>query len=196
MTPSPQHTGYGRPVNPDSEQGNLYLPAMTKNDSRKVLWASLTSLMRKRWGGVNLTKLGRDAARSSSAQASRMKAGTNSTGVEMLDRMAEYFGVEAWQLLVPGFDADHLPMLVAKDKTSDLFTDELMAYISTLDAAGVRRIENLIRTMLEMELLSKDIESFTGTTGTQIPARKSSKSSSVDQTSTALSGISRPRRRA
>lgn len=158
---------------PYSECLTPYIPHMEPVDSRQALWTSLSSLMKKHWGGENLTKLGREAAKSSPAQAVRMKSLTNSTGIEVIDRLAAFFGVEAWQLLVPGFDAENPPKLAA-DKTSlEVFSPELRNQIATLDKHAVRKLENVMRTHLDMDTLARN-SSFTDGTSAKTEAKQMS----------------------
>lgn len=79
-------------------------------DSREVLWASVSALMKKHYGRENLTQLAKDC-KIGPATASRMKAKETSVGVEVIDRVAKFFKIAPWTLLVPGFDPDHTPTL-------------------------------------------------------------------------------------
>ena len=82
----------------------------TKVDSRELLWASVSALMKKHYGRENLTKLAKDCE-IGPATASRMKAQQTSVGLDVIDRIAKRFHVEPWSLLVPGFNPDHAPTL-------------------------------------------------------------------------------------
>lgn len=79
-------------------------------DSKKVLWASVSALMRKHYGGENLTRLAKDC-KVGPGTASRLKEQQTSVGLEVVDKIAAKFGLQAWQILVPGFDPEHVPTL-------------------------------------------------------------------------------------
>lgn len=66
--------------------------------------------MAHRWGGENLTRLAREAD-IGPGSCSRIKAQQTSVGLEIVDKIASLFGVETWQLFVPGFDPKNLPAL-------------------------------------------------------------------------------------
>lgn len=79
-------------------------------DSKAVLWASVLALMVKNYGRENLNRLAREA-KIGPGTASRLKAQETSVGLDTIDKLAAYFNVEAWQLLVPGFEPDNMPVL-------------------------------------------------------------------------------------
>jgi transcriptional regulator with XRE-family HTH domain len=79
-------------------------------DSRKVLWKSVSALMLKHYGEENLTRLARDC-KIGPGTASRIKAAETSVGLEVIDKIAKKFHVDAWELLVPGFDPGNRPAL-------------------------------------------------------------------------------------
>lgn len=81
---------------------------MEQPSSKASLWNAVGALMRKRFGGENLNRLAREA-KFGLATASRMKAQETSVGLETLDKLADAFDVEPWQLLVPGFNPDAPP---------------------------------------------------------------------------------------
>lgn len=78
---------------------------MKVNNSKPALWAAVTALMNKHYGGENLNRLAREA-KIGPATSSRMKAQETSVGIDTIDRLADYFRVEPWQLILPGFDPD------------------------------------------------------------------------------------------
>lgn len=79
-------------------------------DSRKILWQSVSSLMRKHYGGENLTRLAKEC-KFGPATASRLKEGKTSVGLEIVDKIAKHFHVSSWELLVPTFDPSNRPTL-------------------------------------------------------------------------------------
>lgn len=91
--------------------GDAYRTPMKAIDSRRVVWASVSALMAKHWQGENLNRLAREA-KIGPATAARLKLQKTSVGLEVLDRIADVFHVETWQLLVPSMDAERLPVLL------------------------------------------------------------------------------------
>lgn len=107
-------TAYGRLCQPHSVAILDYRLWMAKNDSRTVLWESVSRLMRKKYGKDNLTRLAKDAG-IGPGTATRIKDQETSVGIENLDKIADVFGVQAWQLLTPNLDADSLPRIGANE---------------------------------------------------------------------------------
>lgn len=83
---------------PDLEGSARYRFGMA--DVRKILWKNLEALMTSRWGGVNLSRLGREAKIGPSG-AHRLKEQHQSSGIVLVEDLAEVFKLEAWQLLHP-----------------------------------------------------------------------------------------------
>lgn len=115
-------TGFGMLGQPDSDGNTLYA-RRTKSgrkgdvdDSRKVLWQSVSALMTKHYGKENLTRLAHDCG-IGPASASRLKEGKTSIGLELVDRIAKHFKVDPWQLLVPNFAPDNPPALQPMSET-------------------------------------------------------------------------------
>jgi hypothetical protein len=106
---------------PNMEALSLYRSRMSDQDSRRELWASVSALMQARWGRENLTRLGREVVKSP-ANAKRLKDQKTSVGVEMLDRVANWAGLQAWQLLVPGFSAAQPPQLQGRPTSGGMGT--------------------------------------------------------------------------
>lgn len=83
---------------------------MGREDSRATLWSNVQTLMRHRYGGENLTRLAKDC-KFSPATSSRLKTMETSVTLETMNKLADFFGVEPWQLLVPGMSATSPPVL-------------------------------------------------------------------------------------
>jgi hypothetical protein len=101
---------------------------MQRVDSRKVVWESVSALMEKRWGGENLNRLAREA-KIGPGTAARLKAQETSVGLQVLDQIAEAFDVATWQLLVPGMDAEAMPVLTP-------MTPAERAFLARIASAG------------------------------------------------------------
>lgn len=161
-------------MQPNSEWSFSYRIRMNKHDSPKVLKESLRALMKLQWGGDNVTRLGKKVLKSSSAQGSRVIDGQNNTGVKSLDLVASHFGIEPWQLLVPGLDAAHPPVLAPPQSIEAILSPDLVARIRVLNVEDLRAFENTARAHLRMDAPLQP-ESFTTTTATKTAARKSSR---------------------
>jgi transcriptional regulator with XRE-family HTH domain len=79
-------------------------------DSKVVLWKSVSALMQKHYGRENLTRLAKEC-KFGAATAVRLKEGKTSVGLEVIDKIAKQFNVQAWELLVPAFDPSNRPTL-------------------------------------------------------------------------------------
>lgn len=121
-----------------------------------------------------MTRLGLKVLSSSSAQGTRVIDGQNNTGVKALDVVADHFGIEPWQLLVPGFNAAHPPVLAPAQSLEALLSPDLVARIRELGPEDLRAFENTARAHLRMDAALQP-ESFTTTTATKTAARKSSR---------------------
>lgn len=60
--------------------------------------------MTARWGAVNINRLSRESGVGLGTVA-RLKTDDNSIALDKLDRFAQLFDVEPWQLLKPNFEA-------------------------------------------------------------------------------------------
>lgn len=78
---------------------------------KAVLWTNVQALMRKHYGGENLSRLSRECD-VGLGTATRIKQRQTSVGLDILAKIAERFDLQPWQLLVPGFDPDNPPTLV------------------------------------------------------------------------------------
>jgi hypothetical protein len=87
---------------------------MKKVPAKTVLWENVVALMKHHWGEENLNRLSREA-KIGVGSAARLKAMETSTGLDIVEAIAERFGVESWQLLLPDFDPVR-PVQMPKDK--------------------------------------------------------------------------------
>ena len=84
---------------------------MTALDTRRLLWANVQALMQHHWKKEDLGRLAR-TAKIGPATCTRIKQQQTSVGVEIVDKIAEVFGLDTWQLLVPNLDPANPPLLV------------------------------------------------------------------------------------
>jgi hypothetical protein len=101
----PHPTATGTENQPHPVHDFPYRPAM--EGTRLILWANLSALMKAKWGKENLTQLRLKAGVGASAM-SEMKEGTRSVGTDVLDKLAEAFDVQPYQLLMPDLGASLL----------------------------------------------------------------------------------------
>jgi len=79
-------------------------------DTKATLWHNMHALMVEHYGKEHLTRLAEECD-IGPATATRIKQQKTSVGMDVIERIAARFDVEAWQLLVPGFDAKNPPVL-------------------------------------------------------------------------------------
>lgn len=96
VSPYPRSTDYG--------------VGLSQVDSKRLLWKSVSALMRKHYGEENLTRLAREC-KIGPGSAARIKEQKTSVGLEIVDKIAKHFHLESWELLVPAFDPGNRPTL-------------------------------------------------------------------------------------
>lgn len=103
-------------------------------DSRKALWESVAALMTHHWGAVNLSRLAREAG-IGPGSATRLKEQQTSVGIELIDKIADLFGAQSWQLLVPGYDPKNPPTLLPMSEAERAFYERLLQAARDLSKA-------------------------------------------------------------
>lgn len=93
---------------------------MKPKNMKKILWENLVALMSSHWGEVNLNRLAREAG-ISPASATRIKSQETSVGLDLIEKLSGIFDIEPWQLLVPGINANNLPVLSVGGDTERMF---------------------------------------------------------------------------
>jgi hypothetical protein len=83
---------------------------VSTHSGKALLWASISALMKRLYGGENLNRLSRDT-KCGPGTSTRLKNQETSVGLDTLDKLAAGFNLPQWQLLVPGFDPANPPML-------------------------------------------------------------------------------------
>lgn len=83
---------------------------MGQIDTNATLWQNLCSLMVRHWDEVNVNRLAREC-KVGPATIMRIKEQKTSVGLEVLEKLADHFGLAVWQLLVPGLDPHNPPAL-------------------------------------------------------------------------------------
>lgn len=106
--PRPKPTKSRKP--PKSPKRPAVAEAAPKTASNAIVWANLVTLMVKEYGEENQTRLARDAG-TSPGNIARIKAQQTSVGFALLEKIAQAFDLQPWQLLVPGLDAANRPVI-------------------------------------------------------------------------------------
>lgn len=91
-----EHTRFDRKRQPDSIGQHRYCPGVSIH---AVIWANLETLMKRKYGATNISRLGRDTGIKQGG-AQRLQAQAD-VGVGLIERVAKFFGVDPWQLLSP-----------------------------------------------------------------------------------------------
>lgn len=118
---------------------------MQVSNSKPTLWAAVLALMEKNYGGENLNRLAREA-KIGPATASRIKAQETSVGIDTIDRLADHFRVQPWQLILPGFNPSNPQTLAA---SSPMAQDVAQMIDAIQDEALRRRAYALILQVIE-----------------------------------------------
>jgi hypothetical protein len=79
--------------------------------TKRILWGSVLALMQHAYGRENLTRLARETG-IGPGSATRIKNQDTSVGIDTIEKIANRFDVQPWQLLVPGFDPVNPPALL------------------------------------------------------------------------------------
>lgn len=99
-----------------------YRLAMAKTTTKTQIWANVQSLMTANYGAENLTRLARET-KIGPGSASRIKAQETSVGVDVLEKIADHFKVEPWQLMAPEIGAARASdMTLSSDEVAVLLT--------------------------------------------------------------------------
>lgn len=107
-------------------------------DIRAILRQNVEQLLVARLGRVNMTQFGRQSGIKMGG-AQRVLGGEASVGIELLQRVAAWFKVPAWTLLVPGADFASLPR--------DEEVRKLVVLLNRLDAEQIERLREFIATL-------------------------------------------------
>ena len=89
-------------------------------DTKAVLWQNVAALMRYHWSGENLTRLAREAG-IGPGTATRMKEQRTSVGIDVLQKVAAAFDLQAWHLLTPNLDPSNPPVVYLSQVEVDLY---------------------------------------------------------------------------
>jgi transcriptional regulator with XRE-family HTH domain len=105
--------------------------------SREIFGANLSALMHTNWArqkSLSSNKKVGDKLQISDNTVGRIRRGENSIGIDMLDKTAHLYGLQAWQMLVSEFDPDSPPMLRAMNEHERALYERLHAALKALEA--------------------------------------------------------------
>ena len=83
----------------------------------EILWQNVKALMIQKYGKENLNRTNIDSTANNKDMAislgslQRIKAQNTAIGLEVIDKLAYFFDIYAWQLLVPNMNPSNLPIL-------------------------------------------------------------------------------------
>lgn len=89
-------------------------------DSKQILWENISALMAHHWGKENLSELSR-RAKVGLATCDRIKKRETSVGTDVLEKLADVFGLQAWHLLTPQLDPKNPPVIWLTKTERDLY---------------------------------------------------------------------------
>lgn len=125
-------------------------PGMSSLNPMPFLWKNICALMGSEAPSVDAVqkrvKVGRGIVQ-------RIREDKTNVQVESIRAIAQAFGLEAWQLLVPNLDAKNLPRLgEVKVVSASVLPSEITAAIANLDEGERQRLENVLRAHLGLPL--------------------------------------------
>lgn len=77
---------------------------MAASTAKDILWNNVSALMERHFGGENLTRLAEETGLGQGG-GTRIKNRETSVRLSTLEKLAERFGVQPWQLLAPDLGA-------------------------------------------------------------------------------------------
>lgn len=80
------------------------------NDSKKILWNNVLTLMIQRYGEENCWRCAKESGVGPGTMT-RIKNMETSVGIDTLEKLSALFGVEPYQLLIPGMGSHELTVL-------------------------------------------------------------------------------------
>ncbi len=103
---------------PDLVGRDAYISGMV--DTKHILWENVSALMIHHWGKANMSELAR-RAKIGLATCDRIKKRETSVGIDVLEKVAEAFGLQAWHLLTPNLDPLNPPVIWLTKSERDLY---------------------------------------------------------------------------
>lgn len=88
--------------------------------TNEILWQNVLSLMKQKYGSENLYRTAKDSALTewpvSLGSLQRIKKGDTAIGLNVLDKIAHFFDMQTWQLLIPELDPTNPPVFLTENQ--------------------------------------------------------------------------------
>jgi hypothetical protein len=107
-------------------------------NTNKILWENVRSLMIQRYGKENLNKTNIDSTAKYKDQGislgslQRIKAQKTAIGTDVLEKIALFFDVDVWQLLVKNLNASNPPVLKSLSDKEQAFYEKMKQMMKEL----------------------------------------------------------------
>lgn len=89
-------------------------------DAKRVLWENVRALMIDRYGEENLYRLHKESGLSLGG-LSRIKEQKTAVGLDVLTKVATFFELMPWQMLVPNLDPRNPPVFAITEAEKKLY---------------------------------------------------------------------------
>lgn len=104
-------------------------------DAKKILWDNLLSLMVMRYGEENIYRLNKESGISKGTLA-RIKDQKTAVGLDLLEKLADFFHMQPWQMLIPELDPKNPPVFAITEAEKRFY-------------AGLAAIKDLAKTIAD-----------------------------------------------
>lgn len=89
-------------------------------NTNEILWKNVSALMKQKYGEDNLYRTSKDSALTkypiSLGSLQRIKKGETAVGLDVLDKIAHFFEMQTWQLLIPELDPTNPPVFLTENQ--------------------------------------------------------------------------------
>ena len=106
-------------------------------NTKQILWENLRALMIERYGKENLSLTSKDAKNKglviSLGSLARIKAQETAVGLDVIDSIAQFFGLQSWQILIEHLDPKNPPVFILDKKQQDFYMRMKIAYKELVD---------------------------------------------------------------
>ena len=106
-------------------------------NTKQILWENLRALMIERYGKENLSLTSKDAKTKglviSLGSLARIKAQETAVGLDVIDSIAQFFGLQSWQILIEHLDPKNPPVFILDKKQQDFYMRMKIAYKELVD---------------------------------------------------------------
>lgn len=105
---------------------------MNTLNTKEILWENIQALIVDRYGKENLSMTSKDAKAKgiiiSLGSLARIKAQETAVGLDVIDNIAKFFELQAWQLLIKHLDPKNPPVFILDKKQQDFYVRMRSAY--------------------------------------------------------------------